>query len=101
MSGDGSFYLILQNRETKKIVVSQYGRKLYGKTPVNETQLIRNGTKVEFRIDIYDRGWSGYKAMRDEKYQLKSLILSSEITERSISSGVFLDRLYFHFPSKE
>jgi len=100
MWGDGSFYLVLQDRETKEIVVSQYGQKVYGRPLVSDIQLIRSGTKVEFRIDL-DHGWNQDKAMRDDRYQLKSLILSSEINEKTIWSEVFLDRLYFHFPSEE
>jgi len=101
MWGDGSFYLLLRNRDTSKIVVARFGQTVYGRSQPS-TQLIRKGNAAEFRIDLDSSAWGeAASIMNDARYQIETLIVSSKINDETISSGVFLDRLIYDFPSKE
>lgn len=97
MWGDGSFYLVLRNRETKKILIVQYGRAMYGR-PVGQ-QVIKKGDKAEFRIDLNCHRWGdGREALNDTSNEIETVFLSPPIAEVSIRSGVFMDRLRYDFP---
>jgi hypothetical protein len=99
--GDSSFHLVLQNRETKKFLILQYDNLIYGRHQP-DTQQILKGNNAEFRFDLDCHGWGKDRdALRDGNYDIKSVILSSEISNISLSSGVFLDRVRFDFPNKE
>ena len=97
--GDSSFYLVLQNRESKKYVVCRYGHAMYLRNRP-ETQLVPKGSEVKFRIELNDRAWSDHEKILDERYQIVSVYVSAGISEKSISNGVFTGCMYYRFRNK-
>lgn len=99
--GDSSFHLVLHNQENRTFLVLKYDNLIYGRHQP-DTQRILKGNKAEYRFDLDCHGWGeDRKALRDDKYVIASVIMSSEISHESLSSGVFLDRVRFDFPNTQ